>query len=74
MLKKQVGLFADSGVSQFDLQQDKVHYKYDEQEIVSFIDAMQKRTRKGEAIPSFKLRPIISNVKLNDQARHFTTS
>lgn len=60
MLKRQVALYADHGVSQFDVQRDEMHGRKDERELLLLLDSLQMLARSGGAIGALRIRPVIS--------------
>lgn len=61
MLKKQIALYAEHGVTHFDVSRDEVSSRKTEHETLLFLGSLQILTRAGGAVGALKVRPVITD-------------
>ncbi|CCG82893.1 protein of unknown function [Taphrina deformans PYCC 5710] len=59
MLKKQIGLFSENGVQEFDISHEDVNSRREVEETLAFIGRLQEVSRTGGVLGTLKVRPII---------------
>ena len=59
MLKKQIGLYAEHGVTHFDVSREEGSTRKTEHETISFLGSLQMLARAGGTVGALKVRPVL---------------